>query len=94
MVEYLPEDSPARWHRTDGRPHRTSDAVEWRSLWALWSLNTRVARALGDTSARMPFDEMPPYPWAEGKSSARQTFGSIGDRDPEEALDYLLSLEM
>ncbi|WP_050758232.1 hypothetical protein [Corynebacterium lipophiloflavum] len=70
-----------------------TDSLLWRALWALWELQVITARGNGDRKAKMPSDEMPPYPWERGKSSNTQTFGSIGDNDPEEVLDYLLSLE-
>lgn len=93
MTEYLPENSPANWHTTDGRPYSLTESLLWRNLWAAWQLQVLISRIGGDKKAKMPSDNMPAFPWERGKSSDQQTFGSLGERDPEEALDYLLSLE-
>lgn len=93
MAEYLPANSPAHWHETGDRAYTLADSLAWRNLWAMWQLQVLIAQIGGDKKAKMPFDEMPAFPWERGKSSGQQTFGALGDRDPEEALDYLLSLE-
>lgn len=94
MCEWLPEDSPARWHATGDRPYSMTLDMLWRTLWATWQLQVILSRLGGQKDARMPADEMPRFPWEKGKSANRQTFGAVAEDRKEEALDYLLSLEM
>lgn len=94
MVEHLPADSPGRWHDTGGRPFTIGDQLAWRALWGTWQVQVLLARGLGlNKRAKMPADEMPPYPWERGKSADTQTLGTVDDDRKEEALDYLLALE-
>lgn len=93
MTRYLPESSPARWHDTDGRPYGLAESLAWRTLWATWSLQVMLRQRFGDKDARLPYDDMPPYPWAKGTSTHRQGLGEVPEDRREEALDYLLNLE-
>ncbi|OFU54842.1 hypothetical protein HMPREF3120_05320 [Corynebacterium sp. HMSC11D10] len=85
LIEYLPEDSPARWQATDGRPFTIRDAMMWRALWAVASVAQGLAGK--DNNA---FENMPAYPWS--KPLNQNTYGSFGDHTPEEVMDYLDSL--
>ncbi|MEH0147462.1 hypothetical protein V6D40_07295 [Corynebacterium sp. Q4381] len=85
LIEYLPDNSPARWHTTDGQPFSTADAIGWRSLWAL----AAIAQGMAGKDQNI-FDKMPQFPWK--KPNNPNAYGSFGDHTPEEVLDYLDSL--
>ena len=70
LIQYLPEDSPARWQATDGRPFTIRDAMMWRALWAVASVAQGLAGKDNDA-----FENMPAYPWLvehslDGKDTA------------------------
>lgn len=92
LAEYLPEDSPAHWDKTDKKRYGLTESLLWRLLWATWQTQVIIAQVGGNKKAKMPADKMPPYPWSELKKTGARTFGSVGDRDPKEVLSYLKNL--
>ena len=91
LVEYLPQDSPARWHLTEGKPYTVRDDVAWHTLWLLLQVAVQQRQIAGDKNAKMPADTRPRYPWSEIKSSTR-SLGSVAPERREEVLDYLENL--
>lgn len=87
LLEYLPQNSPTRWHITDDQPFSTADMLLWRATWALGS----IANGLAGKNKNV-FEKMPQFPWQRPKEAEQSRYGDFGNHSPEEVLDYLDSL--
>ena len=92
MARFLPEGSPAFWHRTDGRPYTLTDSLLWGLHWGMTAQNVMTSQMGGNKDARMPAKEQPAFPWSPIETGGQLMSGDLGKHTPEEALDYLESL--
>ena len=91
LAEGLPDVGPHTRHHTNGHEYGTTDSMLWMAIWAIWVNTVTTAQAAGDKKAKMPSEEMPPYPWV--KPQADHDFGGdLGDHSQEEVKGFLDSM--
>ncbi|WP_123959711.1 hypothetical protein [Corynebacterium pseudopelargi] len=91
LADGLPQAGPHTRHTTNGIEYTYTDSLLWALMWGLMQNTVTTAQAAGSKKAKMPADQMPPYPWAlQDKKQALG--GSLGDHTQEEVLDFLDSL--
>lgn len=91
LTEGLPDAGPHTKGQTNNIEYGFDHALSWSLIWAMWVNTVTTAQAAGDKKAKMPSEQMPPYPWV--KPEADHDFGGdLGDHSQEEVKDFLDSM--